>query len=120
MMNPNDSYRRAALAATALLAGAHFVTTEEILLEVLAALRSGAHLRSLAVALIHELHARPDVEVVPQSSQSFAAGLARYANRPDKENSLVDCISMETMDARGIKEALTHDRHLQQEGCTIA
>src|SRR5437773_994797 len=30
MVNPNDPYRRAALAETALLTGAQFVTTEEV------------------------------------------------------------------------------------------
>jgi len=56
------------------------------------------------------------VEVVAQSHESFLAGLALYERRPDKEYSLVDCISMNVMRLRGIWEILTHDRHFSQEG----
>jgi len=38
------------------------------------------------------------------------------AGRPDKGYSLVDCISMQTMRREGITDALTHDRHFEQEG----
>ena len=77
------------------LADVALVTTEEVLSEFL-----------------------PDrkVEVVIQSHQSFLAGLALYERRPDKQYSLVDCISMNVMRQRNIREILTHDRHFSQEG----
>jgi predicted nucleic acid-binding protein len=56
--------------------------------------------------------------VLPQSAQSFQAGLALYQARPDKEYSLVDCVSMEAMRQEGITEFLTHDDHFAQEGFT--
>jgi hypothetical protein len=36
--------------------------------------------------------------------------------RADKNYSLTDCISMQTMRREGITEALTTDKHFEQEG----
>lgn len=58
----------------------------------------------------------PDIRVVPQSRSTFLAGLALYNARPDKEYSLTDCISMETMRGEGLTEVLTNDKHFEQEG----
>ena len=44
------------------------------------------------------------------------SGLALYERRPDKQYSLVDCISMNVMRQERIQEILTHDRHFSQEG----
>lgn len=41
------------------------------------------------------------------------------AAREDKQYSLADCASMCVMDAEGIREVLTHDRHFEQEGYTV-
>ena len=60
----------------------------------------------------------PELEVVPQSRDSFLSGLSLYRKRPDKEFSLVDCTSMEAMREREIFEVLTHDHHFIQEGFT--
>jgi uncharacterized protein len=56
------------------------------------------------------------VRVIPQSRESFVSGLELYETRPDKGYSLVDCISMQTMRKEGITDALTNDRHFEQEG----
>jgi len=39
-----------------------------------------------------------------------------YKKYADKEWSLVDCISFIVMRERGIKQALTFDRHFEQAG----
>ena len=54
--------------------------------------------------------------MIPQSRDSFRAGLDLYIRRPDKGYSLTDCISMETMRREGLAEALTDDHHFEQEG----
>jgi uncharacterized protein len=59
------------------------------------------------------------IVIVPQSQNSFRAGFTLYRNRPDKQYSLTDCISMETMRQQGITEILTHDVHFTQEGFVI-
>ncbi len=53
---------------------------------------------------------------MPQSRESLLGGLELFTARPDKHYSLVDCISMQTMRREGISEALTNDRHFEQEG----
>ena len=58
----------------------------------------------------------PTVRVIPQSHESFLAGLELYRSRPDKGYSLADCISMLTMRREGLTVALTNDRHFEQEG----
>jgi uncharacterized protein len=59
------------------------------------------------------------VEVIQQNHETFLAGLELYRQRFDKEYSLTDCISMQTMKRLKIFEILTHDRHFTQEGFTI-
>jgi predicted nucleic acid-binding protein len=51
-----------------------------------------------------------------QPSLWFLGGLELYRARPDKGYSLTDCISMHTMRGLGITDALTNDRHFEQEG----
>jgi hypothetical protein len=46
------------------------------------------------------------VRVVPQSRDSFLAGMALYGSRPDKGYSLTDCISMQTMRKEGLLKSL--------------
>jgi predicted nucleic acid-binding protein len=45
--------------------------------------------------------------------------LTLYESRPDKEYSLTDCISMQTMRRARLTEVLTNDHHFTQEGFTI-
>ena len=76
----------------------------------------GDHTRRLACRLVREILSDPGTAVVTQSHDSFLAGLALYERRPDKQYSLVDCISMNVMRHGNIKEVLTNDRHFSQEG----
>jgi predicted nucleic acid-binding protein len=69
--------------------------------------------------LVRSLQSTANVTVLPQSRDGFLTGLNLYAARPDKEYSLTDCISMETMRQEGITDILTHDNHFTQEGFTI-
>ena len=56
------------------------------------------------------------VTVIPQSRRAFSRSLAFYKARPDKGYSLTDCGSMLLMRERHLSEALTTDRHFEQEG----
>ena len=112
---PGDPWARAAKAID--LSDASLVTSEEVLTEFLTSVSAhGDHTRRLACRLVREILNDPSVEVVAQSHESFLAGLTLYERRPDKEYSLVDCISMNVMRQKGIREILTHDRHFSQEG----
>ncbi|MDP9054382.1 MAG: hypothetical protein M3N93_08800 [Acidobacteriota bacterium] len=56
------------------------------------------------------------VTIEPHTAETFLSGLELYKQRLDKGYSLTDCISMQTMRREQITEALTSDRHFEQEG----
>ncbi len=117
MLNPSDQWRQTALRALISRPGYQLVTTEEVLVEVLAYFAGGKpRLRALAATSVRAIINRGSVRVEPQSHDSFLAGLELYERRLDKGYSLVDCISMVTMRRLGITEILTGDRHFAQEG----
>jgi uncharacterized protein len=117
---PNDPFAAAAKKAKEQLGSVILVTTDEVLTEFLAGLcKGGPVLRQTAVTMVRAIMANPNVRVLPQSRDSFLQGLDRYQERQDKQYSLTDCISMNTMEASGIREALTNDHHFEQEGMLV-
>ena len=119
IVKPNDPWLIDAMAARKRLGKTRIVTTEEVLGELLAALRKGPFLRHLAVKMVRAILSNPNVRVVPQSRDSFQKGLVRYDARRDKHYSLQDCISMNVMESKSITEVLTNDHHFEQEGFTV-
>jgi len=117
LTSTEDSAHAPALAFSRSLPPAKIITTDEVLNEYLAYF-SGARpsVRVQAGKTVSDLLVNRLVVVVPQSRESFLAGLQLYRARPDKGYSLTDCISMETMRREGLTEALTNDRHFEQEG----
>jgi uncharacterized protein len=117
MASDRDQWHQAALQASQRLGAVKILTSEAVLLEFLAGLSDrGRHMRRKAVETVRALQVHPNVEVVQQTHALFEAGLHQYEQRPDKEYSLVDCISMHLMRERGLSDALTHDHHFEQEG----
>lgn len=93
------------------------VTTDEVLSEYLTFFCAAPEFLRREVALaVEDILQNATVAVIPQSRESFLAGLRLYRARPDKGYSLTDCISMETMRREGLSEVLTNDRHFEQEG----
>jgi predicted nucleic acid-binding protein len=90
-------------------------TTENVLVETASMLCRGVD-RVAYVDLVHDLESDGSVEIVPASKALFRAGFELFAARPDKEWSLVDCISFVVMKQRRLKEALTTDHHFVQAG----
>jgi predicted nucleic acid-binding protein len=112
-----DQWHQAAVIASRSLVNRQLVTTDEVLTEVLNAFaEAGPFLRRESIALVHDLLNDVAATVVPQSRQTFLAGVALYEARLDKGYSLTDCVSMATMWREGIREVLTRDRHFVQEG----
>ena len=117
LLNPDDPDHDRVTAFDLSDARPSLVTTEEILTEFLTYFSGrGALFRKKAAAVAYALKDDPDVNVLPQTSESFSAGLRLYAERLDKEYSLTDCISMAIMKAKGMTESATSDRHFEQEG----
>ena len=117
LTNTNDTAHERAMELSRSLAPDRIVTTDEVLCEYLAFF-AGARpsVRIQAGKNVVDLIRNPAVLVVPQSRDSFLAGLELYRARPDKGYSLTDCISMQTIRREGLTEVLTNDRHFEQEG----
>jgi predicted nucleic acid-binding protein len=110
---PRDAaYERAQLVTD------DIVTTEEVLTEYLTFFAEAPEYvrREVAANVAVMLSNLGVVRIIPQSHASFLAGFELYRARPDKGYSLTDCISMQTMRREGLTEALTNDRHFEQEG----
>lgn len=120
LASPRDNWHQRVKAVSHQLGPVRLVTTDEVLAEFLTQLGAkGTHLRVAAVRLVGGILENPNIRVVPQTRNSFRAGLKLYAARPDKGYSLTDCISMNTMQSEKIQEVLTNDRHFAQEGFQI-
>lgn len=117
--NERDQWHGAAIAARRRLGSTRLVTTDEVLVEFLAAFSgAGRNVRRQAAKTVRDILKLRSVTVAPQSRESFIGGLERYESREDKEYSLVDCVSMNVMEEKGIIHALTNDHHFEQEGFT--
>lgn len=72
--------------------------------------------RGVFVRLLAAMRADACTELIPPDNTTRQAGLRLFAERPDKDWSLTDCVSFVTMQERGIAEALTADHHFTQAG----
>jgi uncharacterized protein len=83
------------------------LTTEMVLTEVANFFAGyGASLRGAAVSLIRALQNNANCRVIDQTHESFDRALDHYAQRHDKDWSLVDCASFLLMQEHQIYEAL--------------
>lgn len=99
------------------VATAALVTTNAVLMELLAFHAADTELRR--VASIMARRALRDYMVIAADRDLFLRALERYERRPDKEYSLVDCMSMVVMERYGIRHVLTNDHHFAQAGFTL-
>ena len=117
---PHDSWQSAAKLVRGQLGEVALVTTDEVLVVFLSALaKRSPQMRSTAVSMARAILDDLAVRVIPQSRESFLAGLTLFENRPDKGYSLTDCISMNVMKTEGITETLTNGNHFVQEGFQV-
>lgn len=116
LTNFGDTRYRDAVTFDEVLTNTTIFTTDEVLVEFLTFFSADPWQRGRAALTVRRLLIRPDIRVIPQSRESFIAGLDLYQSRPDKGYSLTDCISMNAMRSEGLTEVLTNDRHFEQEG----
>lgn len=120
LLRRDDWHERVTAFNHTLLRDDIFFTTDAVILEFLAALSGGGpYLRQQAVARVEAMLSNPSIRVIEVTRARLLEGLALYKNRPDKEYSLTDCISMEVMRREGLTEVLTNDHHFTQEGFDI-
>lgn len=113
LLNPDDQWHAAARQASAALSEP-VLSSDWILVELANAMTKPPH-RIRCAAFIRELH-DAGMEIVPANHECLEHGLTLYQTRPDQEWSLTDCISLRIMQARGLRQALTTDRHFKQAG----
>ena len=119
ILMPRDPWASSAKSARESLGDVQLLTTDEVLTEFLALANSRENLRRQAAKLVRSIFDDPEIEIIPQSRDSFLQGLELFERRPDKEYSLTDCISMNVMRENGVTQVLTNDHHFAQEGFTI-
>jgi predicted nucleic acid-binding protein len=94
------------------------LTHEGVLAEVLAFFSDETpHLRTEAARIVRE--ALRQIDVMSIDRTLFLRALDLYEGRPDKEYSLVDCMSMVVMRARSVVDVLTNYHHFRQERFTV-
>jgi len=85
LTSPGDAAHELALNLSRSVPPDRIVTTDEVLAEYLAFFARGrASVRIRAASNVAAMMANPRVLVVPQSRESFLAGLELYRARPDK------------------------------------
>jgi predicted nucleic acid-binding protein len=114
LVSPRDALHSRAQAWAAVVAEP-LIVTEYVLWEMVNAL-SMPRDRPKAHAIIRQLRAAKDCEIIAASAQLLETGLHFHAQRADKEWSLTDCISFVVMQQRQFERALTPDHHFEQAG----
>ncbi len=114
LVSPRDSLHAKAVELASQYQGP-LVTTEYVLIET-GNFLSRASDRAIFVELLRSLRADPQTTILPSSHELFNAGVARFKNRPDKDWSLTDCISIIALEELGLKDAFTADHHFEQAG----
>lgn len=114
LLNRRDPHHERAVAASR-TPGLRLVTTDFILIELADALSKPPQ-REEVLAVSRLVETDPAFELVRFSAGLLQRGWKLYAERPDKDWSLTDCISFVVMEERGLREALTADSHFGQAG----
>jgi len=118
LFHRGDDHHEVALRVSKRLGGAVIVTSEAVLVEFLNFVSKKYPLseRPKAMQTVRDIQDNPNVETKHSAHRWFDAALDLYGERPDKDYSMTDCMSMCIMRDMEITEALTSDRHFEQEG----
>jgi uncharacterized protein len=92
------------------------LTHNYVLAELVALVNARRLPRASALDYVRDLLDHPLIEVLWVDEAFHRAGLDLLYHRTDKSYSLCDAISFLQMQERGVTEALTTDRHFEQEG----
>ncbi|OLP18713.1 nucleic acid-binding protein [Leptolyngbya sp. 'hensonii'] len=93
-----------------------FLTHSYVLAELIALALIRRFPRPAVLAFVMDLLDNPDIEVVWVDEQLHREAMKLLMERQDKTYSLCDAVSFVLMRQRGKTEALTTDRHFEQEG----
>ncbi len=93
------------------------LTSSYVILETVALLQRRV---SLAAVSDFQMKIQPLLDVIWVDAEWHAKAMQRLLARADRALSLVDCLSFEIMEARGLTTAYTFDKHFEENGFTIA
>ncbi len=100
-----------------LMLSAHRMLTHSYVLAELVALAHARGLpRPLVLEFLSELEGDLGIKVVYVDEELHRAAVDLLSRRLDKTYSLCDAVSFVLMGRRGVREALTTDRHFEQAG----
>ncbi|MCF6287231.1 MAG: PIN domain-containing protein [Candidatus Hydrogenedentes bacterium] len=117
LLNPHDNLH--GIACEISRKAPVYVTTTEYVLVELANHFSHSDNRVMLSQFVKNLEAQAITSIQYASSELFHQGMELYEKRPDKDWSLVDCISFVVMGKEDIQDALTGDHHFIQAGFNI-
>ena len=116
LLHQDDSRHEEARRLADEFSDAVFVTTDGVLSELLS-LMSKQSLRPIALAFVDLMRSEDSqYEVVLQTEASLQRGIERYRSQTSGSPSLVDCMLMDVMDERRIREVLAFDRDFRHIG----
>lgn len=92
------------------------LTTNYVLAEFVPLSQVRGHSRIKTLEFVRVLTQNPLVEIVWVDENLHQQACSLLENRLDKTYSLCDAVSFVVMRERGISEALTTDKHFEQEG----
>lgn len=120
LLDPRDSRNREAVGIAKSLAakGVPLVSCDAVLLEFANYFARGP-LRVHVIDWIESMRSGQDWEVVPVDRALLSRAEARYRVHADKNWSLTDCICMEIMTARRIRDIATTDGGFTQAGFRV-
>lgn len=110
----NDD-RRHEDAVTFFQSAAALMTHNYVLAEFVSLCQSRGLNREKTLNFVRSLLENPLVEIIWTDAPIYQRALALLEARLDKTSSLCDAVSFVLMQERGIVEALTTDRHFEQE-----
>lgn len=93
-----------------------WLTHSYVLAEFVALATARRFPRALVLDYLDALTEHPDIELVWIDEQLHRAAFALLLARHDKEYSLCDAVSFVLMRQRNLYQALTTDKHFEQEG----
>ena len=94
------------------------ITHSYIIAEYVALANARRFPREPVLAFVTDLLENPDIETVWVDEALHRSAIELLRIRPDKSYSLCDAVSFVLMRQRKITEALTTDKHFEQEGLT--
>nr|WP_081431080.1 PIN domain-containing protein [Moorena bouillonii] len=97
-------------------AGSKLLTHSHVLAELVALALIRRFPRAKVLEFVVDLVDNPDIETVWVDEQLHREAMQLLADRQDKTYSLCDAVSFILMRQRSITDALTTDRHFEQEG----